>query len=75
MSQLDIKPQQITKEEYKELRQRLDQLNGCINARLISLNDDNQALKEFAKTIPSGKKARARKYLKDYRDLKSGKYS
>ena len=68
------KPQQITKEEYKALRQRLDKLTGCINARLISLCDDDQALAEYGKKIPKGKKAAARKYLKNYRDLKSGKY-
>ena len=74
MKASQIKAQQITVEEYKALRQRLDKLTGCINGRLISLADDDKALSEYGKTIPKGKKAKARKYLKDYRDLKSGKY-
>ena len=69
-----IKAQQITKEEYKALRSRLDKLRGCVQGRIISLADNDEALAEYGKTIPKGMKQHARRYLKEYRLLKSGKY-
>lgn len=74
MSQLDIPPQQITPSEYKKLRKRLDKLQGCINARVIMLNEtDVKALLAYTSKLSKKKRDIAREHLRTTIDIKNEK--